>query len=72
MKLKDIHTELQSGILNYLASHPNAMGSVEHIANQWLFNEKYEHTPEQVNAAVKSMVARGELTPRLGGDFYSQ
>ncbi|MDN3653313.1 hypothetical protein QWY77_11225 [Thalassotalea ponticola] len=71
MKLHDLHNEVQTGILDYLAAHPNAMGSVEHICNGWLANEKYQHNLEQVKSAVDIMVKRGELIPRLGGDFYS-
>ncbi|NMP17951.1 hypothetical protein [Thalassotalea sp. Y01] len=72
MKLHDLHNEVQAGILDYLAVHPNAMGSVEHISNDWLADEKFEHNVAQVQSAVNIMVNRGELVPRLGGDFYSQ
>ncbi len=71
MKLADIHSEIQTGILNYLTIHPNSLASIDDISKNWLADEKVEHNTSQVQTAVNRLVDHGELNKRLGGDFYS-
>ena len=71
MKMTDIHSEIQLGIINYLSVHPNASASVHRICNQWLANERYSHNIDQVQTAVDGLLARGEMHKRSGADIYT-
>lgn len=70
MKMTDIHSEIQTGIINYLSVHPDASASVQRICNQWLANESYSHNIAQVQTAVDSLLSRGEIHKRSGADIY--
>jgi hypothetical protein len=72
MKMRDLHSDLQNGIINYLSVHPSALATVADISANWLANEKVEHNVAQVQTAVDRLVDQGELFQRLGGDFYSR
>jgi hypothetical protein len=71
MKMKDIHSEIQTGIINYLCAHPEASASVQGICNQWLSNEKYLHNIEQVQTAVDCLVNRGEMHRHVNSNKYT-
>jgi len=71
MKMADIHSEIQEGIINYLSVHPDASASVQGICEQWLANERCPHNIPQVQTAVDGLVARGELHKVSGDDIYT-
>jgi hypothetical protein len=71
MKMADIRSEIQSGIINYLSVNPEASASVDHICNQWLSNERYPHNIAQVQTAVDGLLARGEMHKRSDADIYT-
>jgi len=70
MKIADLHSEIQMGIINYLSVYPDASGSALRICNQWLANEKYSHNLAQVQTAVDGLLARGEIHKRSGANIY--
>ena len=69
--MSHIHTEIQSGILNYLSIHPNASASAEEICSHWLANESVSHNIEQVQTAVDRLVEHGEMHKISDSDLYS-
>jgi hypothetical protein len=71
MKITDIHSEIQMGIINYFAVNPDASATVLRICNQWLVNEKYSHNIDQVQTAVDSLLSRGEIHKHPGANIYS-
>ena len=71
MKMADIHSEIQTGIINYLSAHPDASASVQSICEQWLANEKYSHNIPQVQTAVNGLLARGEIHKHSDDDIYT-
>ena len=71
MKMTDIHSEIQEGIINYLSAHPDASASVQGICNQWLSNERYSHNITQVQTAVNSLINRGEIHKNSNSDMYT-
>ena len=66
MKLTDLHSEIQTGILDYLSIHPNASASLQGIYSSWLVNEKVSYNIEQVQTALDRLVDHGELKRRSG------
>lgn len=72
MKMSDIHSEIQMGILNYLSAHPDASASAQRIQANWLANERCDHSIDQVQTAIDRMVDRGELSKRPGSNLYSR
>ncbi|MBL4763872.1 MAG: hypothetical protein JKX67_01105 [Colwellia sp.] len=70
MKIADLHSEIQMGIINYFSVHPDASASALRICNQWLANEKYSHNIAQVQTAVDGLLARGEIHKRSDSDIY--
>jgi len=71
MKMAEIHSEIQTGIINYLLMHPDASASVQRISNQWLANERYSHNVAQVQTAVNGLLAQGEIHQNTGSDIYT-
>ena len=71
MKMADIHSEIQMGIINYLSVHPDASASVQRICNHWLTNERYSHNIAQVQTAVNVLLSRGEIHKRSDADIYT-
>ncbi|KGJ90629.1 hypothetical protein ND16A_1851 [Thalassotalea sp. ND16A] len=71
MKMSDIHSEIQAGILNYLSIHPGAAGSVAEISSNWLADENVAHNLEQVQTAVDRLVDHGELHKSMGTNLYT-
>ncbi|NQY50248.1 MAG: hypothetical protein HRT55_14620 [Colwellia sp.] len=71
MKMNDIHSEIQTGIINYLSVHPEASASVQRICNQWLANERYAHNIDQVQTAVNALLTRGEMHKRSDSEIYT-
>jgi len=71
MKISDIHSEIQTGIINYLSVHPGASASVKRICNQWLGNERYSHSIDQVQTAVDNLVVSGELHQNAETNVYT-
>jgi len=71
MKMAEIHSEIQTGIINYLSMHPDASASVQRISNQWLANERYSHNVAQVQTAVNGLLAQGEMHQNTGSDIYT-
>ncbi|AAZ28056.1 hypothetical protein CPS_2620 [Colwellia psychrerythraea 34H] len=71
MKMLDIHSEIQTGIINYLSIHPTASASAQRICNQWLANERYSHNIDQVQTAINGLVARGEIHKHSNADIYT-
>jgi hypothetical protein len=60
MKITDLHSEIQMGIINYLSVNPGASASVKRICYHWLSCEKYSHNLAQVQTAVDALLVRGE------------
>ena len=71
VKMADIHSEIQTGIINYLSVNPGAAASIHHICNQWLGNERCPHNIAQVQTAVDRLLARGEMHKRSDADIYT-
>ena len=71
MKIADIHSEIQTGIIDYLSAHHDASASVQIICDQWLANERYSHNIPQVQTAVDGLLARGEMHKRSDTDIYT-
>ena len=69
--MSEIHSEIQMGILNYLAVNPKASASAQDIQDYWLANERSSHNIEQVQTALDRLVDRGELTRKLGNEHYA-
>ena len=70
MKLADLHSEIQTSILDYLSIHPEASASVQRVTTTWLVNERSSHSLEQVQTALDRLVERGELKRRLDSNVY--
>jgi len=66
MKMSDLHSEIQTGILDYLSIHPDASASLQGIYSSWLVNEKFSYNIEQVQTALDRLVDHGELKRRSG------
>ena len=71
MKFSDIHSEIQTDIINYLSTQPDASASVQCICDQWLANERYSHNIPQVQTAVNGLLARGEIHKHSDADIYT-
>ncbi len=71
MKLTDLHSEIQTAIIDYLSIHPTASGSAQRICCNWLANEKVSHSIEQVQTALDRLVEHGEIRRRSGSDLYT-
>jgi len=71
MKMADIHSEIQTGIINYLSANPDASASVQGICDQWLANERCPHNIPQVQTAVDGLLARGEIHKHSDADIYT-
>ncbi len=70
MKMADLHSEIQSGILSYLAIHPDASASLQGVYSQWLLNETFSYNIEQVQTALDRLVDHGDITRRSGSNIY--
>ena len=71
MKMTDIHSEIQTGIIDSLSFHPDVSASVQRICEQWLTNERYSHNIAQVQTAVNTLLVRGEMHKRSDADIYT-
>ena len=71
MKIVDLHSEIQAGILDYLSNHPGASASLQVINSDWLANERFPHNIEQVQTALDRLVDHGELKRCSDNDTYS-
>jgi hypothetical protein len=71
MKISDLHSEIQAGILDYLSNHPSASASLQVIHSDWLANERVPHNIEQVQTALNRLVDHGELKRCPNTDIYS-
>ena len=71
MKMAEIHSEIQTGIINYLSVHPDASASVQRICNHWLVNERYSHNIDQVQTAVNDLLAQGEMHQCSDSNIYT-
>ena len=71
MKMSHLHSEIQTGILNYLSVHPRASAPVENICSNWLANESVSHNIDQVQTALDRLVAHGEVHKRQDSDLYT-
>ncbi len=69
--MTELHSEIQTGIINYLSAHPEACASVQGICNQWLSNEKYLHNIDQVKTAVNGLLLRGEIHRHVDSNKFS-
>ena len=69
MKMAELHSEIQSGILDYLSNHPNESACLQVIYADWLENESVPFNIEQVQTALDRLVEHGELT--RSRDSYS-
>ncbi|MCJ8318161.1 MAG: hypothetical protein MJK12_00905 [Colwellia sp.] len=70
MKISDIHSEIQMGIIDHFSVYPDASASVLRMCNHWLANEKYSHDIAQVQTAVDGLLARGEIHKHSGANIY--
>jgi len=66
MKMADLHSEIQTGILDYLSIHPDASASLQGIYSSWLVNEKVSYNIEQVQTALDRLVDHGKIKRRSG------
>jgi len=71
MKMTELHSEIQTGILNYLSINPSASASVQGIYSKWLVNESVSYNIEQVQTALDRLVDHGELKKRSGSNIYT-
>ena len=70
MKMAELHSEIQSGILSYLAIHPDASASLQDVYSHWLLNERFSYSIEQVQTALDRLVDHGEIKRRSGSNIY--
>ncbi len=71
MKMAEIHSEIQAGILDYLSNHPEESASVQVIYSHWLVNESVPYNIEQVQTALDRLVEHGELKKSIDTNIYS-
>lgn len=71
MKMSDLHSEIQAGILDYLSNHPSASASLPIIYSDWLANESVPYNIEQVQTALDRLVEHNELKKSSDTDTYS-
>jgi hypothetical protein len=71
MKMADLHSEIQMGIINYLSVNPTASASARRISNQWLANERYSHNIDEVQTAINGLLARGEMHKCADANVYT-
>lgn len=69
MKMAELHSEIQSAILDYLSNHPNDSACLQVIYSHWLDNESVPFNIEQVQTALDRLVEHGEL--KRSQDSYS-
>lgn len=69
--MAELHNEIQAGILDYLSNHPNASASLQVIYSDWLANERFPFTIEQVQTALDRLVDHGELKKCTDTGLYS-
>ncbi|HEX9668975.1 MAG TPA: hypothetical protein VGC93_05770 [Thermoanaerobaculia bacterium] len=55
-------------ILAYLMEHPDAQDTREGIADWWLLEQCIRRRCQEVDGAVKELVAAGFVTERIGAD----
>ena len=70
MKMAELHSEIQSGILCYLTIHPEASASVQDVYSHWLLNETFSYNIEQVQTALDRLVDHGDIKRRPGSNIY--
>jgi len=71
MKMADLHSEIQTGILDYLSIHPDSSASLQGIYSSWLVNEKVSYNIEQVQTALDRLVEHGELKRHVDSNTYT-
>ena len=71
MKIAELHSEIQAGILSYLAIHPSESASVQGVYSDWLANERMSYNIDQVQTALDRLVDHGELRRRPGSNIYT-
>jgi hypothetical protein len=55
------HEEITRKILDYLAARPEEEDTLEGIMNWWMKSNKGRHATDELEDALNSMLARGEL-----------
>lgn len=60
--------EVEETILRYIAAHPDACDSLEGISDWWLARQRYDDARSDVAAAIKQLVARGQIEASTGAD----
>jgi len=70
MKLVELHSEIQMGILEYLNNHPGASACAEVINFNWLGNERFPHNVDQVQTALDRLVEHGEINKSSDNNYF--
>jgi hypothetical protein len=71
MKLEELHSEIQAGILSYLSIHPDAADSAQGIHDGWLTNQRISPSINEVQTALDRLVEHGELHKNEDADLYA-
>jgi predicted transcriptional regulator len=58
-------------ILSYLVNHPDALDTLEGVAEWWVFAEKIRRGTLQVEQALAELVSKGLVIERKGRDGRS-
>jgi predicted transcriptional regulator len=58
-------------ILSYLVKHPDALDTLEGVAEWWVFAEKIRRRTLQVEQALAELVSKGLVIERKGRDGRS-
>lgn len=57
--------EIAGQIERYLATHPDAVDSLEGILHWWLLRQRYTESAAKVQQALERLVASGAITRRV-------
>lgn len=53
--------EIESAVIDYLRSHPDAADTLDGIVDWWLPQQRYETQRSRIEAVLSALVARGLL-----------
>lgn len=54
-------SDVAAAILRYISSRPGACDALEGVTDWWLARQRYEDTYDNVAAALKLLISRGEV-----------
>lgn len=53
--------EVERAVMGYLGAHPDAADTLDGIVDWWLPQQRYETERRRIDAALRTLVARGLL-----------